>query len=108
MNEKKATPINEAAPEQSHPESTAGTRRKLGNTSAAAQRARVLDAVRSGPKSTLQLRRDCDVLSPAARVLELKRRGFDIFTNWTREPTDCGTLHRVAQYVLLHGSGGQA
>ena len=108
MNEKKATPINEAAPEQSHPESTAGTRRKLGNTSAAAQRARVLDAMRSGPKSTIQLRRDWDVLSPAARVLELRRRDFDILTHWVHEATDCGTLHRVAQYVLLRESGGQA
>ena len=106
MNEKKATPKIEAAPKELHSESSA-TIIKLGDNSAAAQRERVLGAMRSGPKSTLQLRRDWDVLSPAARVLELKRRGFEILTQWVHEATDCGKLHRVALYVLLRETGGQ-
>ena len=69
---------------------------------------RALQLLRSGPKSTLQLRRDADILSPAARVLELKRRGFDILTQWVHQPTDCGKLHRVALYVLMRESGGHA
>lgn len=80
---------------------------KLNNSSAAAQRGRVLAALRSGPKSTLHLRRDCDVLAPAARVLELKQRNHHILTHWVNEPTDCGKLHRVALYVLLQETGGQ-
>ena len=107
MEQKKATPKNEAAPKELQPESTAIKSRKLDDNSAAAQRARVLDAVRSGPKSTIQLRRDWDVLAPAARILELKRRGFDILTHWVHEATDCGKLHRVAQYVLMRETGGQ-
>ena len=106
MNEKKATPNNEAASNELHSESTAASI-KLSDNSAAAQRARVLDAMRSGPKSTIQLRRDWDVLAPAARVLELKRRGFEILTQWIHEATDCGKLHRVALYVLLRETGGQ-
>ena len=107
MNKKKATSKNEAAPNELHAESTGTIGKKLGDNSAAAQRARVLDAVRGGPKSTIQLRRDWDVLSPAARILELKRRGFEILTQWVHEATDCGKLHRVALYVLLRETGGQ-
>ena len=101
MNEKKATPNNEAAPKDLHPKSKAGN-------DAAAQRLRALDLLRSGPKSTIQLRRDGDILAPAARILELKRRGFDILTQWVQQATDCGKLHRVALYVLLRETGGQA
>lgn len=101
MNEKKATPNNEAAPKELHPKSKAGN-------DAAAQRLRALELLRDGPKSTLQLRRDGDILAPAARILELKRRGFDILTQWVQQATDCGKLHRVALYVLLRETGGQA
>ena len=104
MNEKKATPINEAAPNNSQAKSKA-----IGDSNdAAAQRKRTLELLRTGPKSTLQLRRDADILSPAARVLELKRKGFDILTQWVHQPTDCGKLHRVALYVLMREAGGHA
>lgn len=101
MKKEKATPNNEAAPKEMHPKSKAGN-------DAAAQRLRTIDLLRTGPKSTLQLRRDGDILAPAARILELKRRGFDILTNWVHEATDCGKLHRVALYVLMRETGGQA
>ena len=102
MNEKKATPNNEAAPKKLHAQS------KATDNSAAAQRAKALDLLRSGPKSTLQLRRDGDILAPAARILELKRRGFEIITQWVHQATEGGKLHRVALYVLMRESGGQA
>ena len=102
MNEKKATPNNEAAPKELHLKSKAGN-------DAAAQRLRALDLLRSGPKSTIQLRRDGDILAPAARIWELKHRfGFDILKVWVQQATDCGTLHRVAQYVLMRETGGRA
>jgi hypothetical protein len=115
MNKKKATPKNEAARNNVPRESNASApppahqqpTRHQDNNSAAAQRGRVLVALRSGPKSTLHLRRDCDVLAPAARVLELKQRGHHILTHWVNEPTDCGKLHRVALYVLLQETGGK-
>jgi hypothetical protein len=100
MNEKKATPKNEAAPKELHSEFKAGN-------GAAAQRLRALDLLRTGPKSTIQLRRDGDILSPAARIMELKRRGFEIVTQWVEQATDCGTLHRVALYVLMRETGGR-
>lgn len=75
---------------------------------AAAQRRRAIAMLHTGPKSTIQLRRDGDILAPAARILELRRRGFDILTQWVQEATDCGKLHRVALYVLMGETGGQA
>ena len=104
MNEKTATPKNEAASKESRPEFKASN----GGNGAAAQRRRALDLLRSGPKSTIQLRRDGDILAPAARILELKQRGFDILTQWAHQATDSGKLHRVALYVLLREKGGQA
>lgn len=68
---------------------------------ATAQRARLLEALRSGPLSTLEARRELDVLHPAARVQELRERGHPITTTWTFEATPCGERHRVARYVLL-------
>ena len=101
MSEKKATPTNEAAPKELQPKSSAGN-------GAAAQRLRAIDLLRTGPKSTLQLRREGDILAPAARIWELKHRfGFDILSHRVRQATDCGTLHSVALYVLMHETGGQ-
>ena len=129
---KKATPISEAAPNLLHSECIAdpkkerlhlrtrlaralqtssaevAQRRYLKATDAAAQRSRVLDALRTGPKSTIQLRREWDVMAPAARVLELRRRGFEIVTHWVDERTECGLLHRVASYLLARETGGEA
>jgi hypothetical protein len=102
--QKNAIPSNEAAPNELQPRSEPADN----SESSSAQRRRVLDALRSGPKSTIQLRRDWDILSPAARVLELKRRGSDILTQWVHHATDCGKLHRVALYVLLRETGGHA
>ena len=64
--------------------------------------------LRTGPKCTLQLRREGDILSPAARIWELKHRfGFDILKLWVKRATDCGKLHRVALYILIREAGGK-
>ena len=68
-----------------------------------AQLHRVIAALREGPKSTIQLRRDFDVMMPAALVFQLRGAGYKITTQRTREATDCGKLHSVAQYVLTAG-----
>ncbi|MBK9161253.1 MAG: helix-turn-helix domain-containing protein [Nitrosomonadales bacterium] len=57
-----------------------------------------------GNIDTLTARSELDILCPAARVLELRRRGYPIDTVWIERPTDCGKLHRVALYVLQSGS----
>ncbi len=61
-----------------------------------AQQQTVLAALREGPRSTLQLR-SLGVAHCAARVLELRRQGFDILTS---------RAGRFALYVLQ--SGGAA
>lgn len=61
-----------------------------------AQQATVLEALKGGPRTTLELRA-LGVPSCAARVLELRRQGFDILTS---------RAGRFALYVLQ--SGGAA
>jgi hypothetical protein len=77
------------------------TAEKMSNDTAA-QRARLLDALRRGPISTIEARRDLDIMMPAARVFELRHEeGHPIGTFWTFSHTEAGQLHRIAQYVLL-------
>ena len=76
----------------------------MSNNSAADQRARLLTALRHRSVTTVQARRDLDIMMPAARVHELRHReGFDISTVWCDERTECGAVHRVARYVLKTG-----
>lgn len=65
-----------------------------------AQRARLLAALEERPMTTLEIRRELDILGPAPRILELRRQGQNILTTWADQPTDSGRLHRVAQYSL--------
>mgnify|MGYP000196813556 CR=1 FL=1 len=72
--------------------------------SAEAQRRRLIDALRCGPITTIEARRNLDILMPAARVHELKHlHGYDIQTIRIRQETDSGKLHSVAKYVLVAG-----
>ena len=58
----------------------------------AAQRAKLLAMLRRGPVSTLEARAAC-IMSPAARIFELRQIGLEIITT-TRED-------RVAIYHLI-------
>jgi hypothetical protein len=69
-------------------------------TQAASQRGKLLAALHRGPVSTLKARAELDVLHPAARIKELRKRGYEITTQWVTEDTVLGK-HKVAQYVLL-------
>lgn len=68
--------------------------------SASAQRARLLDALRCAPITTLEARRNLDILMPAARVRELRLEGYRIETIRIHQETDSGKPHNVARYVL--------
>ncbi|WP_197387616.1 helix-turn-helix domain-containing protein [Ralstonia pseudosolanacearum] len=86
-------------------QSSANERGNFNSTEA--QRARLLAALRRGPVTTIEARRDLDILMPAARVFELRHReGYDIALHWVHEATQAGRLHRVARYALMsaHGS----
>lgn len=104
MDEEKATPDSGTASK----ESRAQSKPSHGDNGAAAQRRKALELLRTGPKSTLQLRRQGDILAPAARILELRRRGVEIITQWVHQATEGGRLHRVALYVLRCETGGHA
>jgi Helix-turn-helix domain len=72
------------------------------DTSASNARAIIIQALRDGPKTTIQLREDWGVMSPAPRIFELKALGHIIVANAVDARTADGVLHRgVAQYVLL-------
>ena len=66
------------------------------------QRARVLQALHSGPKTTVELREQWAVMSPAPRVLELRLAGYNIVTVPVSAFTADGVQHYgVALYFLL-------
>ncbi len=69
--------------------------------SANAQRRRLLDALRCGKVSTLEARRNLDILHPAMRVRELRLDGYDIQTVRVSADTGFGVKHSVARYVLM-------
>jgi hypothetical protein len=71
-----------------------------------AQRKRLLERLKTAPADTITLRRELDILMPAPRVLELKRRGYIIDTVMVERLTDCGKKHRVALYILKKGGIG--
>ena len=73
----------------------------IGN-SAAAQRVRLLTWLQKHRKiTTIEARRDLDIMMPAARIKELKERNYRIDRLWAVQPTEQGKLHRIAEYWLL-------
>lgn len=72
------------------------------STSAEAQRFRILDALRSGPQTSYDLRRMGCYQCPT-RVFELRRAGHPITTTRVTLVDSDGYSHRgVALYELLH------
>jgi len=72
--------------------------------STAAQRARILDYLqRNRALTTLQARNLLNVMHPDARVMELRKHGYNIITNRRKDADSEGRLHSVAEYVLMPG-----
>jgi hypothetical protein len=87
-----------------HPKAARNSRQKFSGNSAEAQRARLIERLsQQGAITTIEARRDLDILMPAARIFELRDMGHHIDTIWTDEATDAGHKHRVARYVLVKG-----
>jgi len=87
--------------EKGHPQAAQNTHGDHNDNSAHTQRLRLLAAFETRHSlTTIEARRDLDILMPAARVFELRARGFDITTIWTDDLTECGRKHRVARYVM--------
>ena len=70
------------------------------DNSAESQRKRLLSHLYHAPLTTLQARERLDIMAPAARVMELRKRGHDIKTVWTWDLSPSGKAHRVARYIL--------
>ena len=84
-----------------HPKAAHNTHPNYNDNSAHSQRMRLLHRLHQSNLTTIEARRDLDILMPAARVFELRARGHDIATFWTEGTTDCGRKHRIARYVLV-------
>jgi len=76
----------------------------VGDLTTEAQRARILDyLLNHRALTTLEARHHLNVMHPAARVMELRKRGYNIITNRREDADSQGRLHRVGEYVLLPG-----
>ena len=77
---------------------------EINDTSTQAQKQRLLLSLRERSITTIEARKDLNILSPAARIFELRHDlGLNIQTVWTNECTPEGYRHRVAKYVLQPG-----
>ena len=56
-----------------------------------------------GTITTLEARRELDVLHPAARVMELRRAGLEIDLVWCDDLSENGRPHKVGRYILAGG-----
>lgn len=61
------------------------------------QQLALLAALLQGSVTTLQARNELFIMSPAARVMELKEQGHNIITYWT----EAGKA-KIAKYVLIN------
>lgn len=83
-----------------HPKAAPNHTRQHNDNSAESQRVRLAIALREhGSITTIEARRDLDIMMPAARILELREQGCKIDTVWTNDTTEQGKQHRVARYV---------
>ena len=72
------------------------------DNSAINQRKKLLDFMREhGSITTAQARAELDIMSPAPRIMELKRMGHNIITVWDDWTSEFDIRHRIARYVLL-------
>lgn len=71
-------------------------------TTAHTQRLQILEHLRHHSLTTQQARQDLCIMSPAPRVLELRRQNYNIVTEWTVYEDSQGK-HSIAKYVLLAG-----
>ena len=69
------------------------------SNSLACQRQRMIAWLQAyGSINTIQARRELDILAPAARIFELRHKGFDIETCWEDMEG-----HKIGRYVLMSG-----
>lgn len=99
----KTIAIKEKADNKAGQEKTNSNNNTTNGFSTAAQRAIVYARLKErGSATTIELRDECDIMMPAARIHELRHKyGHKIDMIWTHQQTSCGKVHRIARYVLL-------
>lgn len=82
---------------------------RLTNTSASAQRKRLLEALQTlGAVNTLYARDRLNIMAPAPRIKELREQGHQIYTDRISITDRNGFAHgNVARYVLIKLAGGE-
>lgn len=75
-----------------------------GETAKARQRATLYTDLRKGPVSTVHAREVLGIMSPAARIMELRRQGHAIITRVGHVVDAAGLSHRSAVYELVGGA----
>ena len=77
------------------------TKPKFTDNSAFNQRLKILGWLfESGSITTSEAREHLDIMSPAPRIMELKRAGYLIVTVWDNWTSEHNIKHRIARYVL--------
>lgn len=77
--------------------------RALPGVSAHVQEARLEQAIRRWPLTSLEMFTHLDLYDPRARVQGLRKRGLAIVMSWVLVQTACGELHRVGRFHLQRG-----
>ncbi|PMZ69212.1 helix-turn-helix domain-containing protein [Pseudomonas sp. FW305-70] len=63
---------------------------------------KMMEALRSGPITTIEAANGLDIVHPPNTIRRLRNRGHVIATHWAYQATEPGRPpHRVAKYVLL-------
>lgn len=72
------------------------------DTSTHSQRIAILQRLKQGSLSTLEARQ-MGICSPAPRIMELRKKGYDISTTTRDEVDHAGVIHKgIAVYTLHH------
>ncbi|MDT3718727.1 helix-turn-helix domain-containing protein [Pseudomonas oryzihabitans] len=74
-------------------------------TAAQAQRARLYAQLQLGPVSTIEARRDLNIMAPAARIKELRESGVPVLTHLQPLHDEQGRHHRRVAIYYLADSG---
>lgn len=78
------------------------TKLNFKDNSAHNQRIKLLDyLLEHGSVTTSEAREKLDIMSPAARIKELRESGYIIHTVWERWTSEHGIKHRIGRYVLI-------
>lgn len=66
-----------------------------------------LGAAKEMGVTTFYYRSECDIPHPGARIMELRKQGYDIVMRWCMDSMPGGATHRVGRYFLMPEKQGR-